>query len=247
MGTLSVVIITKNEEKKIRGCLESITWVDEIIVVDSFSSDATVRICSEFTEKIHVRAWPGYASQKNFGIEQATGDWILVLDADERVSEPLREELRALLASTQLHMAYQIPFKNYLGKHWLAHGGLYPDYHPRLFRRNAARYGHREIHESLEISGSVGRLQGEIQHQTYEDIASYLHKVNYYTTLEAEHLDHEGFQVHWWHFFKPIARFVKFYFRKKGYKDGIFGLTSAVLLSLYTFLIYAKVQERRKA
>ena len=241
--TLSVVIITHNEEAKIRACLESVAWASEIIVVDSLSTDATVRICSEFTERIHIREWPGYASQKNFGIDQASGDWILILDADERVSADLRSEIQALLAAPSPHAAFRIPFKNYLGRHWLAHGGLYPDYHPRLFRKGAARYGRREIHESLQIDGTQGRLNGAIEHLTYEDIATYLQKVNHYTTLEARHLAREGFRVRKRHFLKPLGKFFKVYIRKKGFLDGRHGLTSALFLSLYPYLVYAKVLE----
>lgn len=245
MHTLSVVIVTKNEEKEIRDCLESVAWASEIVVVDSHSEDATVRICREYTDKVHVRDWPGYASQKNFGIDQATGDWVLILDADERVSPELREEIRTVLGSSPVFSAYRIPFKNFLGRHWLAHGGLHPDYHARLFRRSAARYGKREIHESLKIDGKIGRLQGSILHMTYDDIADYVHKVNLYTTLEADHLAAAGRKYRWWHLLKPVPRFFKLYIRKQGFRDGIPGFISAALLSLYSFLICVKVMERR--
>jgi glycosyltransferase involved in cell wall biosynthesis len=245
METLSVVIITRNEAARIRACLESVAWAGEIVVVDSQSEDATAAICAEFTPRVYVRPWPGYASQKNFGIEQATGDWILILDADERVSPRLAAEIRTLLAGTPLHPVYRIPFRNYLGNTWLAHGGLYPDYHPRLFRRGHARYGEREIHEKLEFNGTLGSLEGPIEHLTYADLATYLHKVNHYTSLEAEWLARTGFRVRWWHFLKPIPRFFKYFIRKQGWRDGFRGLASAVLLALYPLLIYVKVLERQ--
>lgn len=245
METLSIVIVTHNEAARIRRCLESVAWADEIVMVDSLSDDATVAIGSEFTSKIHVRPWPGYASQKNFGIDQATGEWILILDADERVSEALGAEIRALLAGAPAHPVYRVPFKNYLGATWLAHGGLHPDYHPRLFRRGAARYGEREIHETLEFTGSQGKLLGPIEHLTYADLATYLNKVNRYTTLEAEDLAARGFRVRWWHLLKPVPRFFRLYVRKKGFLDGVPGLASAVLLAVYPLLVLAKVVERQ--
>lgn len=243
MSRLSVVVVTKNEEAMLRGCLESVAWADERIVVDCFSTDATLAIAREFTEKVFEREWPGYASQKNFGIDQATGDWILILDADERVSKDLALEIQAVISDPGGTQVFRIPFKNHIGVFWLGHGGLYPDYHPRLFRKGSARYGQREIHESLEFTGTPRRMKYPILHFTYADIETYLRKVNQYTSLEAAHLRSSGFRVRWWHFLKPFPRFFKFYLRKKGYKDGFLGLTSAVLLALYPFLVYAKSLE----
>ena len=249
METLSVVVITHNEEARLRACLESVAWADQIIVVDSLSDDGTVAIARAFTAEVHRRPWPGYASQKNFGIDQATGDWILILDADERVSTDLREEIQDLLKGGAEHPVYRVPFKNHLGGRWLAHGGLYPDYHPRLFRRGAARYGEREIHETLRYAGGErpgrGRLRGAILHLTYADLANYLDKVNRYTSLEADALAAEGHRVRWWHLLKPVPRFFKLYVRKKGFLDGVPGLASAALLALYPLLVQAKVLERR--
>jgi glycosyltransferase involved in cell wall biosynthesis len=244
-ATLSVVVITHNEAGRIRRCLDSVAGLAaEVIVVDSQSEDGTAALAAECGARVVVRPWPGYASQKNFGIDQATGDWILILDADEAVSEPLGREIRALLDGAPPHPVYRIPFRNYLGTFWLAHGGLHPDYHPRLFRRGCARYGEREIHEVLEIQGSQGKLQGAIEHLTYRDLAAYLDKVNRYTTLEAEVLAAKGFRVRWWHLLKPLPRFFKYYVRKRGYRDGFRGLASAVLLAFYPFFIHVKVLER---
>jgi glycosyltransferase involved in cell wall biosynthesis len=251
METLSVVIITHNEEARLPACLESVAWADQVVVVDSQSTDATAAVAARATPHVHVRPWPGYASQKNFGMDQATGDWILILDADERVSPELREEIRALLAGGAGHPLYRIPFKNHLGDTWLAHGGLYPDYHPRLFRRGFARYGAREIHETLVFPGTPGRprggkLAGAIIHLTYPDLATYVDKVNRYTTLEAEAGTAGERPPRWWHLLVPIPRFFKLYVRKKGFLDGVPGLASAVLLAIYPFLVRAKRLERQK-
>lgn len=245
-NTLSVIIITKDEERNIRECLESVTWTDEIIIVDSHSTDETVQLCKKYTDKIHIRDWPGYASQKNYGIEQATCEWILILDSDERISQELRLEIQETLTKTCNNSAYEIPFKNFIGDFWIRHGGLYPDYHCRLFRRNFAKYGQREIHEELLVEGQIGRLKEAILHKTYTNIADYVNKVNLYTTKEAEHYSSINATPHWG-LHKFTLRFFKLYIRKKGYKDGFIGLTSALLLSLYPFLTYAKVKEIKRA
>ncbi|HEX4846234.1 MAG TPA: glycosyltransferase family 2 protein [Geothrix sp.] len=241
----SVVIVTKNEEANLAACLESVAWADERIVVDSFSTDGTVAIAQARTPHVFIRAWKGYADQKNFGIDQAAGEWVLILDADERVSPELAREIQALAEQPRKEKVFRIPFKNHLGGFWLAHGGLYPDYHPRLFRKGSARYGAREIHETLDYEGPAGRLKHPILHFTYADIATYLHKVNHYTSLEAEHLHLQGFVVRWWHFLSPLSRFFKFYVRKRGFQDGFHGFASALLLSIYPVLVSLKVLELR--
>lgn len=243
MQKLSVVTVTKNEEAKIGMCLESVKWAAEIIIIDSYSTDATVDICSKYTSKVIHREWPGYASQKNFGIDKASGDWILILDADEQVSDELREEIQALLQENSAADGYHIPFKNYLGKRWLKHGGLYPDLHLRLFKKGKARYGNKEIHETLEFDGAAGVLSGAIIHYTYDDFADYLNKVNRYTTLEANFLSQQGYKVKWLDLIKPIGKFFQLYIFKFGYKDGLSGLVNAVFLAVYMFIKYVKVLE----
>lgn len=246
MASVSVVIITRNEAARIRRCLDSVAgWAGEIIVVDSQSEDATTAIAAEYGARIHVRPWPGFATQKNFGIDQAACDWVLVLDADEQVSGELQAEIAALLAGQPQHPLYRIPRKNYLGDTWLAHGGMYPDLTPRLFRRGQARYGEREIHEVLVCAGTRGKLKGPIVHQTYADLAAYIDKVNRYTTLEAQDFCAKGRKVPWWYWLQPLGRFFKNYVRKKGYKDGFKGFASAVLLAIYPLFIHLKMLERQ--
>lgn len=247
MQKLSVVTVTKNEEAKIGKCLESVKWAAEIIIVDSYSTDATVDICRKYTSNVIQREWPGYASQKNFGIDQAAGDWILILDADEQVSDELREEIQALLQADSAADGYHIPFKNYLGQHWLKHGGLYPDFHLRLFKKGKARYGNKEIHETLKFDGTAGVLSGAIIHYTYDDYADYLNKVNKYTSLEAEHFYDKGYTVKRTDFIKAAGKFFKTYILKQGYRDGLAGLVNAVFLSLYLFLRAIKIIELHRA
>lgn len=246
MKTLSVIVVTKNEEAKIRQCLESVRWADEIVVVDCFSTDETTTICSQYTDRVIQREWPGYASQKNFGIDNATGEWILILDADEQVSDQLRQEIQVILSSNPEHDGYQIPFKNYLGNHWLRYGGLYPDYHLRLFKRDKARYGSKEIHETLDFKGKVGFLSGAVIHLTYDNYEDYLQKVNQYTSLEARYYCNAGYKVSWFEFVKPVGKFFKLYIFEQGFRDGLPGLVSAVYLTLYMFIRAAKIIEFRK-
>ena len=155
MSRLSVTIIAWNEEERLRACLESVAWADEIVVVDAESGDKTVQIAHEFTDKVSVRPWPGFAAQKNFAIDQATGDWILSLDADERVTPELRDRVRAILKDKSAVDGYSIPRRNIFWGAWVRHGGLYPDYQLRLFRRSAGRFVENAVHESVTVSGRV--------------------------------------------------------------------------------------------
>jgi tryptophanyl-tRNA synthetase len=155
---ISVVVVTLNEEERLRLCLESVAWADEVIVVDAESADKTVQVAREFTDRVFVQAWPGFAAQKNFGLEQATGEWVLSLDADEEVSRELRDEIRAALATDAPCAGYRIPRRNIMWGRFMRHGGLYPDWQLRLFRRGRGRFVERAVHESVEVTGEVGRL-----------------------------------------------------------------------------------------
>ena len=173
---VSVVVITLNEEERLRACLESVAWADELIVVDAESQDKTVQIAREFTDHVFVRAWTGFAEQKNFALEQATGDWVLSLDADEEVSRELRAEVEALLAGRPVARGYRVPRRNIFWGRWIRHGGLYPDWQLRLFRRGCGRFGARDVHESAQVEGPVGRLRGPLVHRSYRDVADFLER-----------------------------------------------------------------------
>jgi len=155
VSRLSVTVIAWNEEERLRACLESVAWADEIVVVDAESADKTVQIAHEFTQKVSVRPWPGFAAQKNHAIDQATGDWILSLDADERVTPELRERIGVILKEDGSADGYSIPRRNIFWGAWVRHGGLYPDYQLRLFRRSAGRFVENAVHESVTVSGRV--------------------------------------------------------------------------------------------
>lgn len=232
---ISVVIAAKNEEKNLRDCLKSVAFADEVVLVDDESDDATVKIASQYGARIFHRQLDGFASQKNFGIDKTTRDWVLVLDADERISPELAAEITDLKPSDHI-VAYSMPFKNYLGSKWLRHGGLYPDKHNRLFNKTKAHYSQREIHEQLRINGQTAQLNGSIIHLTYKNYRDYLRKVKKYASLEAN-----------WVKRKPgrsliIKTFFVRLIKEKGYLDGLAGLISAALLAYYQYIVRKKFQ-----
>jgi glycosyltransferase involved in cell wall biosynthesis len=170
---LSVVVVTRDEEERIRTCLESVAWADELIVIDAESQDKTAAIARELTDHVVVRPWPGYAAQKNYGLEMARGAWILSLDADETVSPALREEIQAIVERDGPRDGYEVPRRNIFWGRWVRHGGLYPDWQLRLFRRGRGRFGERAVHESARVDGAVGRLTGHLEHRSYRDVAGW--------------------------------------------------------------------------
>jgi len=171
--TIAAVVITKDEEHNIAECLQSLRWVDELIVVDAESRDRTVELAKGYTSKVFVRAWPGYGPQKNFGIDQAGADWILVVDADERVPDALRQEIQALVDSRPPADigGYEIPRRNVFYGKWIQGGGLYPDYQLRLFRKTAGRYDDVRLHENLALSGRRERLREPFIHYSMLTVA----------------------------------------------------------------------------
>ncbi len=244
-GRISLVMITYNEEINIRDCLESAKWMDEIVIVDSFSTDRTVEICREYTSSIIQRPFKGYGEQKNFGIEQAKMDWVFVLDADERIPEPLRREMEQILNLEQNEFsAYRLARKNFFYGHWLRWGGHYPDWQIRLFRRGAGLNDDFEPHHNFIYKGKLGTLQEPLIHYTERTISDHFPKHNRFTTLAAAVRVKTCKKVHWYDLvFRPLITFYHVFFRKHAYRDGIPGLIQAVFKSLYTFVKYAKVWE----
>ena len=245
-SSISAVIITKNEEHNIRECLKSVDWVDQIVVVDAESHDRTQEIAKEFTGQLFVRPWPGFGAQKNFGIDQARSDWILILDADERVSSELQAEIQNLLHSWSVAdpVAFEVPRRNIFYGKWVRWGGAYPDCQIRLFRKGKAKYNDVEVHENLLVSGEVGVLKGYFDHYTERQIVDHFRKFNLYTTLAARQKRKSTDQVHWHHLlFNPLIVFLKTYLLRRGFRDGIRGFIFAVFASMYTFVKYAKLWE----
>ena len=241
---IAVVIITKNEEQNIGACLESVRWADEKIVIDAESCDKTVELARASGAKVSVRPWPGFGLQKNFGMAQASSDWILILDADERVTEELRSEVRFCIEGWKrgAPVAYRIPRRNFFYGAWVQRGGVYPDYQVRLFRRGIAQYNDVTVHENLIVDGEIGTLAGHIDHYTERRIQDHFKKFGLYTTLAAQEKARRIRTVYWSDLvFRPLVIWTKTYVLKQGCRDGVRGLIVCVFASMYTFVKYAKL------
>ena len=244
---LSVTIITLNEEANIRRTLESVKWADEIIVLDSGSTDRTVSICREFTDKVIHQDWLGFGKQKNAAIDSATGDWVLSLDADEPIEPQLAEEIRSITASPAAFDGYKIPRKTYFLGTWIRHGGWYPDYNLRLFRKGKGRFEERLVHEAVKVDGSMGKTAHAIMHHAYPDLSSYLASINKYSSLAVDVMAEKSIPVRKTSSFnillRPILTFILKYFFRLGFLDGKRGLILNLFHSWYVFAKYAKARE----
>ncbi len=244
---VSTVVITLNEEDRLRACLESVAWTDELIVVDAESEDKTVHIAREFTEHVVVRPWGGFAAQKNFAIAQAAGDWILSLDADEEVSPALRAEILETLEGRPTYAGFAMPRQNIFWGQWIRHGGLYPDWQVRLFKRGQGIFGERAVHESVRIEGAVGRLRGVILHRSYRDLSDFLVRAERYSSLAADEWIRSGRPVRTSDLvFRPFGRFFSMYVLRRGFLDGSRGFLLAILYAYYVFMRSAKAWEKAK-
>ena len=246
---VSAVIITLNEERHLGPCLDSLRWVDEIVVVDSGSTDRTRDLAKQAGARVLFKEWPGYGAQKNFGFDQARGEWVLIVDADERVSGDLAEEIQARLAKGALgvHAAYDVPRQNYFFGQWLRWAGAYPDRQIRLIRRGAARYNDLPLHEHLLVDGEVGHLSGYLVHEAARTVAERLAKVNRHTDSAAIETSKKRRRVRWWDLvIRPAVVFGKLYILKRGFRDGLAGLTHCGLQGVYEFVNYAKIWERAR-
>jgi glycosyltransferase involved in cell wall biosynthesis len=243
---VTVTVITLNEAANIRECLESAKWADELLVVDSGSTDGTADLARAAGARVIVRAWPGYAAQKNYAASEATHDWILSIDADERVSPELATELGALLTRGPSAAGYRIPRVTWHLGRWIRTTDWYPDPQLRLYDRRRATWPPRRVHESVAADGPVELLGAELQHYAYRDIGHHLMTMDKYTTLAAEQLAADGrragvfdLTVH------PWAAFMRNYVLKGGFKDGTAGLVISLMNAFYVFLKYAKLWERQ--
>ncbi|MHB8173844.1 MAG: glycosyltransferase family 2 protein [Nitrospirota bacterium] len=244
MATLSVVVITKNEEKNIREALASASFADEIVVLDSFSTDRTVKICRDFTDKVFQEEWRGFSAQKQRAVDLASNDWVFVLDADERMTPGLAEEIKRLVEAGPDKSGYYCPRRNYFMGREIRHGGWYPDYSIRFFNRRLGRFKDRAVHEAVELEGEAGYLKNPMLHFTYDSVSDFLHRMDKYSTLAAEELRKEGRRTNISDLLlRSHGTFVKMYLLKGGFRDGIHGLLLAGLYSYYTFAKYAKLME----
>jgi glycosyltransferase involved in cell wall biosynthesis len=240
---ISATIITYNEERNIARALESLRCADEVLVVDSGSSDRTVEIAEKLGAKVVDSPWPGYAKQKNLAAERAQNDWILSIDADESLSEALEAEIWQLKKGGPQYDAYTMPrLARYLGR-WINHSGWYPDRKVRLYNRNKAEWVGDYVHETVRVTGRLGHLESNLLHFTCESLSEHLKTMDRYTTLAAEQLLASKQNVTWGRLiFEPPWTFFRTYFLKLGFLDGVEGLAIANMAALYNFVKYAKAR-----
>lgn len=247
--TLSVVVITYNEEANIGRLLESVRLADEHIVLDCGSGDRTLDIARSFGAKTYVEKWKGYSAQKNTAIEKATSDWVLSLDADEAAEPELMEEIRYVLDHNPPLNGYYIPRKNYFLGRWMRYGGFYPDRKLRLFRRGLGRFGERPVHEVVQVDGPTGTLNHALVHSAYPSLEGYLNQMNRYSSLGAEIVVARGgggfslLNI----VINPLATFIYNYFFRLGLLDGYEGLLLHLYHSVYVSWKYAKAWELARA
>lgn len=250
MNRLSVVILTKNEEKNIAECIKNVAWADEVIIVDDNSTDRTVEIAREYTDKIIISAMNrDFAKQRNLSIEHCTGDWILQMDADERVTSGLKSKIEDVLENGSEFSAFKFIRKtNFCGK-FLSYGGASSHKSLRLFKRGRASFYGRD--DQIKVDGSIGDWDEEIEHYNFPDIDHYILTQNFYSQTDAEDMSKSvdsipKKQLRRELTTKPLKLFFKIYVKKQGYKDGTYGLIFAMLSAWRRFLIYAKYWEMNK-
>jgi len=239
---LSVAIITFNEEDRIRDALESVKWADDIVVVDSMSTDKTVDICREYTEHIYQIPWQGHVQQKQTATDSTTYDWVLSIDADERVSPELAEEIQQVLAAPSQYAGYYMPRKTYYLGDWIQHCGWYPDYKLRLFQKQQGHWTGKNPHDKVVVQGPTTRFRHDLYHYTYRDISHHVQVLNSYSSISADlksgRVSGPGI------FLRTALTFFKKYILKQGFRDGTRGLIVCLLASFTVTLKYAKLWER---
>lgn len=244
---VSVTVITRDEAAHIADALDSVAWADERIVVDSGSADDTVAIARARGARVEVREWDSYAAQKNHAASLASHDWILSLDADERVSEALAAEIRALVATEPPMRGYRVPrVTHYLGR-WIRTTDWWPDWQLRLYDRRAGAWARVHVHESVRVAGPVGKLRGELLHYPYRDIADHLATIDRYTSIAAAELYARGRRsgalrivIH------PALAFLRNYVLRGGFRQGTTGLVVSLMNSYYVLLKFAKLWEQQR-
>jgi glycosyltransferase involved in cell wall biosynthesis len=248
MDPISATLIVYNEERNITNALQSLSWADEIVVVDSGSSDATLEICRQFTDRILHRDWTGFVDQKNYAVENATNDWVFSLDADERVSPELRDEIMELAGRGFPKRGYKIPRVAFFMGHWIRHGDWYPDYQLRLFDRKHGKWEGGRVHESVKIRETPGFLEGDIFHFTYRNLSDYLRRLEIYSNLAAFDYQQKGRRANFFDLlFNPAGAFAKAFLLKRGFLDGTPGFVVAVMGAVSVFFKYAKLYELQRS
>jgi len=244
---ISACVLTFNEERKIERCLRSISWCDEIVIMDSFSTDATLSLCRRFTERVYQHEWQGYVGQRNLIRDMAMHSWILFLDSDEEVSPILRDEiLHEFENGTGEYVGYRFPRQVYFLGKWIRHGEWYPDVKLRLFKKSRGHTEGEEPHDRVVVDGPVKRLRNPLWHYTYDDMRDYLDTLNRFSTITARQRFEGGARFGWTDVaIRPILRFLKGYVLRGGFLDGAHGFMVATINSFSVFAKYSKLWEQR--
>ncbi|HOX54801.1 MAG: glycosyltransferase family 2 protein [Candidatus Omnitrophica bacterium] len=245
---LSVVVITKNEQDNIEKCLQSVHgWADEIVIVDDMSTDKTVEIAQKFADKIFERRMDIEGIHRNWSYSQARNEWVLSLDADEFVTEELKQEISKVLEANTKFSAFSIPLRNFIGDYWVRYSGWYPAGKLRLFKKSKFHYEEVEVHPKVFLDGETGHLTKDIVHKGYPDFEHFLASLNRQTTLEAKKWINTGRQMSFGKaFWRTIDRFFRSLFGKRAYKDGFVGFMIAYFASLYQIISYAKYWQMKR-
>lgn len=251
MASLSVIIIAKDETTNIRRCVESVKWADEIVVVDSGSTDGTPEICRELGCRVLYHTWQGYARQKNFALDHAKGEWVLSLDADEEVTSDLAIEMQDAIIADKAE-AYSVPRRNLFIGRWMRYGGWYPDRQIRLFKRGVGRFKEVPLHEHIELckDARVGLLSADLKHYTYPGIGHFIRKADQYTTIEAETLvmsNRAPKALALSLLFAVPLKFAEVYVWKQGWRDGLHGFVGATMMAFRVFMRHVKIWEMQKS
>jgi glycosyltransferase involved in cell wall biosynthesis len=246
---LTAIVLTQDSAATLDACLASLAFCDEVLVVDSGSKDASLRVAKARKARVHKQPWLGYTRQRNAALALARHEWVLSVDSDEELTPELAQEIRAALAQPTPHSGFYIPERVRFFKRWLRWGGIYPGYHLTLFRRDRAYYGHgaADVHEGVRVGGSTGKLQHFKLHHAFPTFRLALHKLNRYTSLEAQGRWERGqrpsfYGILW----RPTERFLKNYFLKLGFLDGWEGFLYCFLTAHYSFVTHIKLYERAK-
>lgn len=244
-GHLAAVVLTRNEERHIGDCLDSLAWADERLVFDDFSTDRTVEIARRHGARVVQRALDNFAAQRNAALQVVDTGWVLFVDADERVTPALAHEVRQVIAAgEEMRAGWWIPRHNYMLGHRMRGGGWYPDYQLRLLRRGRARYDPaRPVHEIVLLDGEAGYLQNALIHYNYDSVAQFQAKMMRYTRLEAHILRSQGVRARpWTYVTMPLREFWRRFVRLRGYRDHLYGLLFCGLMAWYTLVTYLRLR-----
>lgn len=246
---ISVVVLTKNEEKNISRCLESVAgWADEIVLVDDASADRTVEIAKRYTDKVFIRGMDVEGRQRNWAYAQAKNIWVLSLDADEIVTPELKIEIEQILRNDPKENGFTIPRKNYIGNYWVKYGGWYPSPQLKLFKKDKFRYEEVGVHPRAFMDNPCGHLKSDIIHYSYKNLEDFINKLNNQTTREAKKWFQQNKPMRLGRFiWRSLDRFIRTYIGRKGYKDGFVGFLVAFSAGLYQFISYLKYRELKLA